>query len=280
MSDVRPIGVFDSGVGGLTVLRELRNQCPGERLLYLADLAHFPYGPRYQHEVLGYALRIIEHLVGEDVKLVVIACNTATAAALHAARERFDVPILGVIAPGAQAAVEATRNGRIAVISTEGTHASQQYLHAIKEANPGVGVLPRAASRLVDIVEAGEADSAVAEAALGEILREVTGWGADTLVLGCTHYPLLRSALARLAPELTVVDSAETTAARVRRILAVNRLEAEAVCPAPPRLLVTGHPERFIDAATLLFGEAPPVPEVIDLWGIAALSAVAAACGG
>jgi glutamate racemase len=270
MSDVRPIGVFDSGVGGLTVLRELRSQCPGERLLYLADLAHFPYGPRYQHEVREFALRIIEHLVAEDVKLVVIACNTATAAALHAARERFDVPILGVIAPGAQAAVEATRNGRIAVISTEGTFASQQYLHAIKEANPGVGVLPRAAPQLVDIVEAGAADSPAAEAALREILDEVQGWGADTLVLGCTHYPLLRPALARVAPDLTVVDSAETTAARVRRILAVNRLETAAAAAEPPRLLVTSHPERFTDAATLLFGESPPSPEVIDLWGIEA----------
>jgi len=270
MSDVRPIGVFDSGVGGLTVLRELRRQCPGERLLYLADLAHFPYGPRYQHEVREFALRIIEELVSADVKLVVIACNTATAAALHAARERFDVPILGVIAPGAQAAVDATRNGRIAVISTEGTFASQQYLHAIKEANPGVGVLPRAAPHLVDIVEAGAADSPVAEAALREILDEVEGWGADTLVLGCTHYPLLRPALARVAPRMTIVDSAETTAARVRRILAVNRLETAAAAADPPRLLVTSQPERFTDAAALLFGEAPPSPEVVDLWGIEA----------
>jgi glutamate racemase len=276
MSDVRPIGVFDSGVGGLTVLRELHRQCPGERLVYLADLAHFPYGPRYQHEVRELALRIIEHLVAEDVKLVVIACNTATAAALHAARERFDVPIVGVIAPGAQAAVEATRNGRIAVISTEGTFASQQYLHAIKEANPGVGVLPRAAPGLVDIVEAGEADSPAAEAALTEVLDEVRGWGADTLVLGCTHYPLLRPVLSRVAPGLCVVDSAETTAARVRRILAVNRLEAGADGAPTPRLLVTAHPDRFIAAATLLFGEAPPAPEVLELWGVEARAAASA----
>ena len=152
------------------------------------------------------------------------------------------------------------------MISTEGTFASQQYLHAIKEANPGVGVLPKAAPHLVDVVEAGEADSPVAEAALRDVLEEVHGWGADTLVLGCTHYPLLRPALARVAPGLTVVDSAETTAARVRRILAVNRLESAVATAPPPRLLVTGHPERFIDAAALLFGEAPPAPEVLDLW--------------
>ncbi len=118
-------------------------------------------------------------------------------------------------------------------------------------------------------------NSPAAEVALAEVLEEVTGWGADTLVLGCTHYPLLRPALARVAPTLTVVDSAETTAARVRRILAVNRLGAGDDAATPPRLLVTGHPERFIDAAALLFGEAPPAPEVLDLWGTGVTGAVA-----
>jgi glutamate racemase len=267
MSDVRPIGVFDSGVGGLTVLRELRRQLPGEPLVYLADLAHFPYGPRYQDEVRGFAHRIIEHLRELDVKMVVIACNTATAAALQTARERFDVPILGVIAPGAQAAVQHTRNGRVAVISTEGTFASQQYLHAIKEANPGVGVLAKAAPDLVDIVEQGDADTPRAEAALRAHLSEVFDWGADTLVLGCTHYPLLRPALARVVGrKLRVVDSAETTAARVKRIVKVNRLESGLDDGGPPRLLTTAEPERFARVAALLFGEALPPPEVVPLW--------------
>ena len=267
MSDVRPIGVFDSGVGGLTVLRELRRQLPGERLVYLADLAHFPYGPRYQDEVRGFAHRIIEFLVQQDVKLVVIACNTATAAALQSARERFDVPILGVIAPGAQAAVQHTRNGRVAVISTEGTFASQQYLHAIKEANPGVGVLAKAAPDLVDIVEEGDADTPRAEASLRGHLAEIFDWGADTLVLGCTHYPLLRPALARIAGRrLRVVDSAETTAARVKRIVKVNRLESGVAEAGPPRLLTTADPERFARAASLLFGEDVGSSEVVDLW--------------
>ena len=267
MSDVRPIGVFDSGVGGLTVLRELRRQCPGERLVYLADLAHFPYGPRYQHEVREFALRIVEYLVSLDVKLVVIACNTATAAALDTARERFDVPIVGVIAPGAQAAVTATRNGRIAVISTAGTYASQQYLHAIKEANPGVGVLPKAAPGLVEIVEEGDADTPRADEALRDVLGEVIAWGADTLVLGCTHYPLLRPAIRRVAGRrLRVVDSAETTAARVRRILSVNRLESEADTAGPPRLLTTADPDGFTHAARQLFADESSHPEVVPLW--------------
>jgi glutamate racemase len=277
MSDTRPIGVFDSGVGGLTVLRQLRARLPAESLTYLADLAHFPYGPRYQQEVRDFALRIIDHLVGLDTKLVVVACNTATAAALNAARERFDVPIVGVIAPGAQAAVDATRNGRVAVISTEGTRASQEYVHAIKEANPGVGVLGLAVPDLVDIVESGEADGAQAERILGEVLDQITGWGADTLVLGCTHYPLLRPAIDRVLDgrHLTVVDSAETTAARVARILAVNRLGAGDQVAEVPELFVTAAPQRFSDTAALLFGEALPEPTLVSLWDGAAVAGAA-----
>ncbi len=268
MSDTRPIGVFDSGVGGLTVLHQLHMRLPSERLTYLADLAHFPYGPRYQQEVRDFALSIIEHLVSRDTKLVVMACNTATAAALNVARERFDVPVVGVIAPGAQAAVEATRNGRVAVISTEGTRASQEYLHAIKEANPGVGVLGLAVPELVDIIEAGEADGQRAQTVLSDMLEEVTGWGADTLVLGCTHYPLLRPTLERVLDgrPMTVVDSAETTAARVARILAVNRLEAGEGTSPTPELLVTAAPRQFSDTAELLFGDRLPEPTVVDLW--------------
>lgn len=274
MSDTRPIGVFDSGVGGLTVLRQLHSLLPGERLTYLADLAHFPYGPRYQHEVREYALRIIEHLVSLDTKLVVVACNTATAAALNTARERFDVPVVGVIAPGAQAAVEATGNGRVAVISTEGTRASQEYVHAIKEANPGVGVLGLAVPELVDIVEAGDAEGDRAEEILERVLAEVMGWGADTLVLGCTHYPLLRPTIDRVrgGRPLVVVDSAETTAARVARILAVNRLGAGAAAPPPPELFVTAAPRRFAATAELLFRGALPEPTLLPLWDEAILA--------
>jgi len=276
MSDLRPIGVFDSGAGGLTVLSELHRRLPGERLIYLADLAHFPYGPRYAHEVREFSLRIIERLIAEDVKLVVIACNTATSAALQAAREQFDVPIVGVIAPGAQAAADTTANGRVAVISTEGTQASQSYLHAIKEANPGVGVLGRAAPDLVQIVEDGDADTPRADAALRPILGEVLDWGADTLVLGCTHYPLLRPAIARLAGDrLRVVDSAETTAVRVERILRVNRLRSGRKDAAAPRILVTAEPARFMEMTRLLFGAAVEETEMVDLWRTPRPAAVA-----
>src|ERR1700680_4289848 len=264
MSDSRPIGVFDSGVGGVTVLRELRRQLPKEGLLYLADLARFPYGPRPLAEVRERALTIIEFLGGFDTKLVVVACNTATAAALNIARERFDIPIVGVIAPGAQAGATATRTGRVAVISTQATLDSGEYVHAIREANPGVVVLGRAAPELVDIVEAGDADTARADAALQPIVNDIAAWGADTLVLGCTHYPLLRPALRRVIGrrKLRVVDSAETTAGRGGRIIEVNRLGATAG-DGGVEVLVTADPGRFAATAARLFAESLPEPREI-----------------
>jgi glutamate racemase len=272
MSDSRPIGVFDSGVGGLTVLREIRQQMPAEALIYVADLGHFPYGPRSQSQVRGLALDIIGMLAAMDTKLVVIACNTATAAALHVARERFDIPVVGVIAPGAQAAAAATRNGRVAVLSTEGTRASGEYVHAIKEANPGIAVLSEVAADLVEIVEDGDADTARADAALAPVLRRIVDWRADTLVLGCTHYPLLRPALRRLIGNgrLRVVDSADTTAARVKRIVAVNRIGADGAAAtdsnslaARTEMLVTAAPARFRTSAARIFGEPLPEPRLV-----------------
>jgi glutamate racemase len=272
MSDSRPIGVFDSGVGGLTVLREIRHQMPAEALIYVADLEHFPYGPRSQGQVRGLAMEIIGMLAGMDTKLVVIACNTATAAALHVARERFDIPVVGVIAPGAQAAAAATRNCRVAVLSTEGTRASGEYVQAIKEANPGIAVLSEVAADLVEIVEDGDADTPRADAALGPVLERIFDWHADTLVLGCTHYPLLRPALGRVigSRRLRVVDSADTTAARVRRIVAVNRIGAgEPPAPGPRTLaartemLVTAAPARFRANAARLFDEPLPDPRLV-----------------
>ncbi len=260
MSDTRPIGVFDSGVGGLTVLRELQRQLPQEATLYFGDLEHFPYGPRYQTEVRGLALRIIQFLRRHDVKLVVIACNTATAACLNVARERFDIPIVGVISPGAQAAVAATRNKRVGVISTEGTLYSQEYIHAIKEANPAVGVISKSCPELVDLVEQGKAHSREAEAALRSCLAEILDYRADTLILGCTHYPLLKPTIRRVTNgQIQVIDSAESTASRVKRILHINRLEAGRRAAPSHRIFVTGSPERFRAVAGILFGGELPL---------------------
>ena len=264
MSDPRPIGVFDSGVGGLTVLRELQRQLPSESTIYFADLGHFPYGPRYQAQVRHFALKIIRFLEKLDVKMVVIACNTATAAALNTAREVFDIPIIGVITPGAEAAVAATQNKRVGVISTEGTMQSQEYLHAIREANPAIRVLPKAAPQLVDLVESGKANAPETEVVLREALQDILDFRADTLILGCTHYPLLRPLITKITGgKMTVVDSAETTAARVKRVLAKNGLESAENETARHQIYVTGSPERFTETARHLFGQdLPPIATV------------------
>jgi glutamate racemase len=266
--DSRPIGVYDSGVGGLTVLRGIHDLMPDESTIYVADLLHFPYGPRYQEEVKRFAFDVIRYLESRDVKLVVIACNTATAAALNQAREVFDVPLVGVISPGAQAAVEATARGLVGVISTEGTYNSQEYLHAIKELDPMVGVYQKACPDLVELVEAGEADSPRAEVALRRDLSEIANLGADVLVLGCTHYPLLRPAIERVFPgAFTIVDSTQTTAEMVERRLDHARMRAPATGGAPEhQLLVTAVPEQFTEVAEVLFGERLPEVREVHIW--------------
>jgi len=236
-----------------------------EPTIYVADLLHFPYGPRFQDEVRGFAIDIIRYLESRDVKLVVIACNTATAAALNYARERFEVPIVGVISPGAQAAVETTKNNRVGVISTEGTMRSQEYLHAIKEIDPMVGVYQKACPELVDIVEAGEADSPRAEEVLRRDLEDIVRLGADTLVLGCTHYPLLKPAIGRVYPgQFQLVDSATTTADKVERHLDHSRLRATGESPRH-EILVTAVPQHFEGIAANLFGDRVKAQEV-QIW--------------
>jgi glutamate racemase len=273
MSDPRPIGVFDSGVGGLTVLRELQQQLPHESTIYFGDLGHFPYGPRYQAQVRHFALNIIRFLERLDVKLVVIACNTATAAALNSAREVFDIPIIGVITPGADAAVSATRNNKVAVISTEGTLQSQEYLHAIREANPAIGILPKASPELVELVEAGKAGAPETEAVLRRDLEDVQNYQADTLILGCTHYPLLRPVIEKiLGDRVTVVDSAATTAARVKRVLAKNGLECSDHETPQHQIYVTGSPDRFTEVARILFGDGLPPIRTVRLELVEAMS--------
>ena len=263
--DRRPIGIFDSGVGGLTVLKGIRERLPLEPTIYVADLLHFPYGPRYQDEVRGFAIDIIRYLESRDVKLVVIACNTATAAALNQARELFELPIIGVISPGAQAAVEATRNNRIGVISTEGAMRSQEYLHAIKEIDPMVGVYQKACPELVEIVEAGQADSTRAEDVLRADLADIVRIGADTLILGCTHYPHLRPAINRVYPGVfTLIDSATPTAAKVEGHLEHSRLRATGGSPRH-EVLVTDTPKHFDEIAANLFGDAIEAEEV-EIW--------------
>ena len=285
MSDSRPIGVFDSGVGGLTVLREIIRRSPDESTIYLGDNARAPYGVRPDEEVLAFSAESLDLLAERDVKAIVVACNTSTAVAIGALRRRYDLPILGVIRPGASAAALATRNRRVGVIATPATIRSHAYFGAIKDENPAVEVYEHATPTLVPLVEAGELSGASADAAVAEALAPLFGErdaegesifprppGAtiDTLLLGCTHYPLLRPIIAAVAGELVaIVDSATATASALAELLSINGLEASAdragVTGAAHLQLTTGEPGSFHALAGRLFGSAFPDVERVEL---------------
>jgi glutamate racemase len=242
MADARPIGVFDSGVGGLTVLREILRRSPAESTIYLGDNARAPYGTRTDDEVRAFSIEAIDALVERDVKAVVVACNTSTAVAIGDLRRRYDLPVMGVIRPGAVTAALTTRNRRVGVIATPATIRAHAYFTAIKDENPAVEVYEHATPAFVPMVEAGLTEGAAVEAqvaaALAPLLGERDAAGEfifplppsariDTLLLGCTHYPLLRNVISSIAGErIAIVDSASATASSVHDLLAVNGLEA------------------------------------------------------
>ncbi|MEA2610461.1 MAG: glutamate racemase [Chloroflexota bacterium] len=281
MSDPRPIGVFDSGVGGLTVLREVVRRSPLESTIYLGDNARAPYGIRSDEEVLAFSTESLDLLAERDVKAIVVACNTSTAVAIGALRRRYDLPILGVIRPGASAAALATRNRRVGVIATPATIRSHAYFAAIKDENPAVEVYEHATPSLVPLVEAGQLSGPTAEAAVAEALAPLLGErdaagesifprppGAtiDTLLLGCTHYPLLRAIIeARVGDRVAIVDSATATASALAELLSVNGLEAGEGSQPSHRQLTTGDAGSFHALASRLFGAAFPDVEQVEL---------------
>ena len=215
----RPIGVFDSGVGGLTVFREISRALPREPLVYLGDSARVPYGTKSPATVVRYSLEAARHLMTRNIKMLVVACNTATAAALPALKEALSIPVIGVVEPGARAAVERT-SGVIGVIATEGTVKSKAYTHAIKALDPDVEVIEAAAPLFVALAEEGWANTHVAREVAEIYLEPLIDHGIDTLVLGCTHYPILRSTIERVVGAgVQIVDSAETTATSVKDAL-------------------------------------------------------------
>lgn len=218
--DPRPIGVFDSGVGGLTVARALMDLLPDERLVYFGDTARCPYGPRDLAEVRGFTAEIVADLAARDVKLVVAACNTATAAALRSAQRSFEVPIIGVIEPGARAAALETRNRSVGVLATEATVASGAYRKAVENLDAGIQVIEQSAPRFVPLIEKGIVDGPELERVARKYLRPVKERGVDAVILGCTHYPLISATINRvLGPEVRLISSAGQTALEVGRIL-------------------------------------------------------------
>jgi len=301
MSDPRPLGVFDSGVGGLTVLREIVRRSPHESTIYLGDNGRAPYGTRTDEEVLAFSTQSLDALAERDVKAIIVACNTSTAVGLAAYRRRYSLPVLGVIRAGASAAALATRVRRVGVIATPATIRSHAYFEAIKDENPAVEVYEHATPALVPLVEAGILTGPVAEAAVADALAPLLGGpdstgesifpkppGAtvDTLLLGCTHYPLLRSIIAAaVGDRVAIVDSATATASALAELLSVNGMEApgttrgtaadpgaaghdrndEQVRPVTHLQLTTGDADAFHALASRLFGSAFPEVEHVEL---------------
>lgn len=250
-----PIGIFDSGFGGLTVARAVLDQLPHEPILYLGDTARQPYGPKPIGEVREYALDCLDHLVAEGVKALVIACNSASAAVLRDARERYDVPVVEVIFPATRRAVAATRTGRVGVICTEATRASMAYDDAFAAA-PQVTLLTQACPRFVDFVEAGVTSGPELIDVARGYLEPLAAEGVDTLVLGCTHYPLLTGVISYvLGDSVTLVSSAEETAKDTYALLVRNGLERPAGLPAPThRFQTTGQPREFREIGRRFLG--------------------------
>ena len=261
-TDARPIGVFDSGVGGLTVARALMDLLPDERIVYYGDTARGPYGPRDLDEVRDFTGEIVEWLAAADTKLIVAACNTATAAALETDPLSFAVPVVGVIAPAVDAAVSATRNGRIGVIGTQGTIASGAYDRAVAAVDPDVKLFSQACPQFVELVEAGRTtDPEVLEVA-ADRLAPLLAADVDTLILGCTHYPLLTGVLAYLmGPSVVLVSSAEETARRVFVQLVDEGLLAHAPV-VNHRFVSSGDPATFARLAARFLG---PRLSVVDV---------------
>lgn len=267
----QPIGVFDSGVGGLTVVRELRRRLPAEAILYFGDTARVPYGSKSPATVCRYASEATSFLLARGAKMIIVACNTATAHAVDMLRARLSVPVLGVIEPGARAAVRATRARRVGVLGTAGTIASGAYERELHRLMPGVEVLGQPCPLFVPLVEEGWTDHPATRLVAEEYLEPVRRFGADVVILGCTHYPLLRRVIAaQLGDGVTLVDSAEETVADAERVLAEAQLLRQADGPvAEPQhhFYVSDSPERFLEVACNFVGDLAGTVELVDVDG-------------
>ena len=265
----KPIGIFDSGLGGLTVQSEITKLLPNEETVYLGDTARVPYGTKSSETVTRYSLEIAGFLAGLGIKMLVVACNTASAYAVKKLAAELDIPVVGVIEPGARMAAASTSSGRVAVIGTEGTVRSRAYERALKEAGEGIEVFMKACPLFVPLVEEGFVASTIAELTAEEYLACFREVDIDTLVLGCTHYPLLKGVISTTLGEgVTLIDSAEATALEVRSVLTGASLLNE----SSPRgdtsrhsFLVTDSPERFVSVGKNFLGDRLNSAELVSL---------------
>ncbi len=249
------IGVFDSGIGGLTILRALRKALPHENFIYFGDTANVPYGGKSKTAVTHLSLAVAQFLQAQQVKLIVVACNTASAQALPTLSKQLHVPVMGVIVPGAQAAIAATRNQKIAVLGTQGTIESNAYVKAIKKQSKRTCVFQQACPLFVPLAEEGFASKPAAELIAREYLVPVQKSGADTVILGCTHYPILKKLIAKiLGPRIALVDSADTLAKAAQSYLQAHGL-AETSDRGKLTLYASDDPKKFSHSAQKLLGE-------------------------
>ena len=262
----KAIGVFDSGIGGLTVVREIMARLPGEDIVYFGDTARLPYGTKSPETVLRFSRENLAFLKGKNVKLIVVACNTASSVALPKLEQEESIPLVGVLLPGAHAAARATRNGRIAVIGTTATITSNAYVEALRAIAPDIEIWTRPCPLFVPLVEEGWLDNEITFLTAKAYLEPVIAFGADTLVLGCTHYPLLKGVLSRvLGDGVSLVDSAEETAGEVARVLGEKDLLNEGPGPGRFTVYVSDIPYLIKEVGERFLGRAIETVERIRL---------------
>ena len=252
---IRPIGVFDSGVGGLTVAAALRGLLPAENIFYLGDTARVPYGGKSPSTIERYSIEISGLLLAEQAKVIVVACNTASALAVPRLQELLKVPVIGVIQPGAEAAVEATTSGVVGVIGTRATVYSRAYERAIHALAPKVKVISRACPLLVPLIEEGWTEDPITDLVIQRYLEELLAEGVDTLVLGCTHYPLLRDSIRKyVGSQIALVDSAQNCAQAVKALLKRDRLSAPRTHLGQLQVAMTDASDGFLRVAETALG--------------------------
>ena len=272
-----PIGIFDSGVGGLTVYSALHERLPNERFVYLGDTARVPYGTKSLATVERYAVENAKFLEAHGIKMLVVACNTASALALPAIRKAVAVEVVGVIEPGARAAVAIARDSRIGVIATEATINSHAYQHAISAIDQNAKVVERACPLFVSLAEEGWSDSEVAREVARQYLSDFSGETVSALVLGCTHYPILKKVISETVGEhVNLIDSGEATAAEVKMFLKETGLthsdtsalyQERRLCDDLDHFYVTDAASRFAKVAERFLGVAPTILEAVEIWG-------------
>ncbi|MGP4062506.1 glutamate racemase [Halobacillus sp. H74] len=263
----QPIGVIDSGVGGLTVARELMRQLPRERFIYLGDTKRCPYGPRSEEEVRAYTWQMVNHLLGKDIKMLVIACNTATAYTLEELQEELPVPVIGVIEPGARAAIKVSQNKRIGVIGTEGTIQSKAYPEALKSIDQAIRVNDLACPPFVPMVEEGILTGKKAQGIVSRTLQPLKEMNhIDTLILGCTHYPLIKDLVQEeMGNHIQVISSGEETAREASLILAYHKALDTYDTPPEHEFYTTGDMEKFRMVANSWFEEPIKILKLVEL---------------